>query len=91
MTAPTIPTNAPEQEEIVTALAPFLPRYELTAEQWFDVMFTLRRISRTSNADPKVRLFLEDISRCADAMHNRLSGSEIYLGQAELDAVLGKV
>ena len=82
--------TAPPQEDLVKAIAPALPAYNFTSDEWFDILMTLRLISRANpKASDATRLFLEDVSRAADAMHNRLKGSSDYLGKDELDEVLG--
>lgn len=79
----------PPQEVLVEAIASALPGYGFTASQWFDIMFAGRNIARSSHPADHVRLFYEDVSRAADAMHNRLNGAPDYLGKEELDKVLG--
>lgn len=79
------------QEVLVSAIAPALPGYNLTSEQWLRIALGLRMTSRNSEAPHGMRLFLEDVARAADAMHNRLSGSTEYAGREELDKALGPI
>ena len=80
------------QEFLVESIAPALPAYRLTKDDWFGIMLHLRMLSRaTEGLNPSTRLFYEDLSRVADAMQNRLSGSTVYAGREELDRALGPV
>lgn len=89
----------PTQEALVEAIAPALPGYNLTADEWRGIMLDLRMKSRTNpNIPAQIRLFYEDLSRAADAFSQRLGeptwpgeGRPVYLGQEELDKVLGPV
>lgn len=80
-----------DQEVLVSAMAPALPGYDMTADEWRAAMIELRMLSRGGHGrlSGKVRVFFEDVARAADAMHNRLNGAENYLGKEELDAALG--
>lgn len=85
----TLLDELPEQEVLVRAIAPALPGYSMSADEWLEVCISLRLLARSKTTNVRQSLFLEDVARAADAMHNRLNESPSYLGKEELDEALG--
>lgn len=90
----------PEQSVLVEAIGPAMPGYGLTSEEWLVVCLHLRLLSRGGRMEKRAAMFVEDVARAADAMHNRLRSEAlplpgrshyVYVGQEALDRALGRV